>query len=343
MDSYSVIKPALFPDRIRTLREGKTTVPVHVQVVLSDLCNESCNFCSYRMEGGLSKELFGTEETINPNRKMPTDRAMRLMEECARLGVRAIQFTGGGEPTVHPDHLAIFDYAQSLDMRTALVTNGVRLDSLNDAIRSMAWIRVSVDAGSPHTYARTRGVSASMWSKVWANVGRLAGFRGKLGVGFVVTNENYREVAACARLCADHGVDNMRVGAVFSDRGLKYYHVDLAAIRASIEEARALGVPVDIVDLFDRRIGDLDAGRPDDPFCGYQHMTAYVGADQWLYRCCNTAYTTRGRVANLAAMTLGHALEQHGAFDARGCTHCQFMAQNRTIRAAMAVEHSEFV
>jgi Fe-coproporphyrin III synthase len=95
-DLYSQLKPAWHPQALEVLRQGGTPRPIHVQLILSDLCNQDCHFCAYRMSAGLSNELFGTAETHNPNRKIPTPKALEIVEDCAELGVKAIQFTGGG-------------------------------------------------------------------------------------------------------------------------------------------------------------------------------------------------------------------------------------------------------
>ena len=86
---------------------GLPSAPKQVQIILSDLCNQNCNFCAYRMDGYTSNELFvGASDkakygTNNPMRVMAGPRAFALLDECKRLGVLALQFTGGGEPTVH--------------------------------------------------------------------------------------------------------------------------------------------------------------------------------------------------------------------------------------------------
>ena len=350
MDSaYSPLKPVFHVDQLETLRAGRYPVPVHVQLVLSDLCNQDCSFCAYRMSGGLSTELFGTAATHNPNRKMPFEKAMEIVEDCARLGVKAIQFTGGGEPTVHPKHLEVMRFAQVLGMQTGLVTNGVKMDPAHPSIRAMTWVRVSVDAGTAESYAHIRGVSAAMWGRVWGNVKALsAGYEGKLGVGFVVTPANYHELAACARMCEASGVQNMRIGAVFSEMGDGYYGDLVPAIHEAIAKAKAVVSTLEVIDLFDRRMKDLDDGRPTDEFCGYQHFNAYIGADLNVYRCCNTAYTTRGTVASLKNQRLAEFFDNpatgYKGFDARNCTACQFNAQNKAIASLLtAPEHVNFV
>ena len=106
--------------------------PSQVQVVLSDLCQQDCSFCAYRMSGYSSNELFVGDSPLakyghsNPVRFMPVDRALALMDELKAAGVLAVQFTGGGEPTVHAEHQRVFSRALDLGLRSALVSNGVK-------------------------------------------------------------------------------------------------------------------------------------------------------------------------------------------------------------------------
>lgn len=343
---YSQTKAAFHLGSIETLRRGDRPVPVHVQLILSDLCNHDCSFCAYRMSAGLSRELFVTADTHNPNRKIETAKAEEIIRDCASLGVKAIQFTGGGEPTVHRDHERLFSLAQELGMQTGLVTNGVRLKPTAPFL-NMTWVRVSVDAGNPETYASVRRVSEDHWHKVWNNIAALAyEYSGTLGVGFVVTNENWREIPEAARLAKLSGAANMRVGAVFSSEGEAYYVDDLTAIKETIAATKAQldGDGFEVVNLFGRRIGDLVDGAPTDPFCGYQHFTTYIGADLNVYRCCNTAYTKLGTVASLKDQRLTDVLPIRDQFDARGCRACQFNGQNRAIASLIREPtHAAFV
>lgn len=332
---YSQFKPLHHADRIDSLRGGFAPAPVHVQLILSDLCNQDCHFCAYRMSGGLSTELFGTEKTHNPNRKIPTDKALQILDDCAAMGVKAIQFTGGGEPTVHAQHLEIIHYAQSLGLETALVTNGVKLQVNHPAIRALKWLRISVDAGHCDTYCSVRRVTPTHWDKVWENIFALRDFQGHFGVGFVVTNENYEELPIAAIRCAEAGVPYMRIGAVFSAEGMDFYR-DVREIHHYIDVAKGFqSEDFKIVDLFGRRLSDLEDASPDYEFCGYQYFTTYIGADLNVYRCCNTAYTKLGKLANLQNKRLMDTELGRAPFDARNCSFCQFNGQNRAINAML--------
>lgn len=344
-DLYYQAKPVYWLDRLSTLRGGVNPPPVHVKIVLSDLCNQDCGFCAYRMSSGLSNELFPQGGRKNPNRMIPVEKAEEIIDDCAELGVKAIQFTGGGEPTMHPDHLALFARAQAHGISTALVTNGVNVDPTNPAVQAMKWIRVSVDAGSPDTYSKTRRVAARHWDTVWANIEALAkNCSGTVSVGFVVTPDNWNELSLAAGFAKDAGAANIRVGAVFSAEGVGHYGTNLFFIRAEIAAAKEKYSGF-IVDLFDRRIDDLKAGSPTEKLCGYQYLTTYIGGDLGVYRCCNTAYTRAGKVADLHDVRFAHLFGRPvDSFDARSCRYCQFRGQNEVIAATQTMPtHAEFV
>lgn len=342
---YSQAKPLWHQDRLESLRRGIVPPPVHINFIISDLCNQDCSFCAYRMSNGLSHENFVGNSALarigrsNPQRQVPTLKAMEIIDDCAEIGVKAIEFTGGGEPTAHPDHLDLFFYAQMHGIETGLVTNGVKL-SAGAGVRGMQWIRVSVDAGSPETYARVRNTPARHWDMVWDNIATLAArdFKGVLGVGFVVTPDNYREIATCAKLAREAGAHNLRIGAVYSKDGNSYYDgVPMDAVEEQVALAVQEARPgFEVFNLWHRRTGELVHGAPTSPDCWYQHLNVYIGGDLNVYRCCNTAYTTAGKVGSLVNRRFRDVMQMdYHPFDARSCQYCQFRGQNEIIQRAL--------
>lgn len=347
--AYSALKPAWHLDDIRALRKGKHIIPRQVQLILSDLCNHDCSFCSYRRSDGYSSDLFvlkndkGEITNRNPNRKIPTDKVKEIIRDCARVGVQAMQFTGGGEPTVHPDHLELFAYAQDSGLETSLVTNGYLLrPGWEEVFSKMKWIRISVDAGTAKTYASIRGISEKGFARVLNNISSVvknASSSCLVGAGFVVTQDNYSEIVEACKHFKRTGVPYVRLSAMFSREGAGHYSEIYDAIKSSIAEAkdRFEGEEFQIVDLFGNRIGDLEHGPPDYTFCGYQQFNCYIGADLHVYRCCTTAYTPRGIVGDLSDKTFFNWMispetwEAYHNFNAMGCEICQFNDKNEVI------------
>lgn len=347
MNVFSSLKAAWHIERIARLRDGQDIVPTHVQLIISDLCNQDCHFCSYRMSTGFSVEKFPDEHgNKNPKRFIPTAKAKEILDDCAALGVGAIEFTGGGEPTVHKDHLEIIGHAQALGLETGLVTNGVRLKD-HPVFHNLTWLRISLDAGKAETYEAIR--ASKQWPKVIANLKLAASFeKPYVGVGFVVTRENFTEIVEACRIVKQVGIPYVRLSAMFSTEGADYYE----GIRPFIDCARLAVRELEdetfkVVDFFGDRVTDLDQGRPDYKFCGEQQFVLYIGGDQHVYTCCTNAYTTHGDIGDLRQQRFSEWLSKHRRFDfnARSCHHCQFNDKNRVINFMLDPEpsHVDFV
>ncbi len=343
--AYSDLKAAWHLDKIEALRRGEQVVPAQVQLILSDLCNQDCHFCAYRMSNGFSSEQFGEDGNMNPNRKIETLKAIEILEDCASLGVKAIQFTGGGEPTVHPDHLALFEMAQTLGMDTSLVTNGVLFrPGWEQILPKMKWVRVSIDAGSASEYASVRRVRPELYERALGNITSLAREIKKqetdclLGVGYVITRENWSDLYEGVLRIRDTGAANVRLSAMFSKDGISYYDGIYDKIKDAVWKVRSLATPTfSVVDLFGERISDLVQHAPDYSFCGYQQFNAYIGGNLRVYRCCTTSYTKHGEVGDLTNQSFAswfystEKTDAYANFDARTCDICQFNGKNRTI------------
>lgn len=345
---YATSKVLWHQDRVADLRAGRRPRPIMLQMVLSDLCNQDCSFCSYRASNGLSaNELFPVGDVRNPNRKIPTDKALEIVGDAARLGVKSIEWTGGGEPTVHPDHAEIFQYAQKCGIEGGLITNGVKLDPEIVPIAGMTWIRVSIDAGDAETYSQVRRVSPTHWSKVWQNIDALVdGYEGSLSVSFVATPDNFHTLEHLARHCKDRGVPSLRVTGLHTNGPDPYEgHGSEMSVEVYELAARLNDKTFRLHNGLGDRIEIEQAGAPTHPLCAYQYLKVYIGADLNVYRCCHTAYTQRGLVGSLADRRLLDLREMaFEPFDARGCRTCHWRKQNDLLNDVIdEPTHSAFI
>jgi len=361
---YSELKPTWWLAREGELPEG----PKQVQFILSDLCNQSCSFCAYRMDGYTSNELFmGASDPAkyghnNPVRMVPTERALQLLDEFKSAGALGVQFTGGGEPTVHKHHEDIFEKTLHLGMRASLVSNGLKWSKRlrTEILPNFSWVRVSIDAGNRETYALIRKTNPMNWDHVWRNVEELAASIKKnksqcvLGLGFVVTPYNWEEIPDFVRKAARSGADNVRLSAMFSGDGEKPFEDIYDKITVVIHDTQKSysRENFSIHDNFGSRLSDLEQHSPDYEFCGYQHYTTYVGGDLQVYRCCVYSYNKRGLVegGDLSKNRFDDFWASEGRtkdmveFDARGCQRCQFNEKNRAINYLLQIDppHKEF-
>jgi len=381
-DAYSPHKAVRHLDVVQAVRGGRPARPAHVQIILSDACNQACNFCAYRdpsytsstlfyevdainVKRGLRRDTAHPERNYNPSRMIPWPKVQEILDDCAAMGVSGVQFTGGGEPTVHPRWMDAIRYAHSRGLATSLVTNGVNVDRDGgaDVVATMAWLRFSVDAGDAATYTATRNCPDSHWDRVWANVAETAqaarrhrqayGHGAVVGVGYVVTPDNWRGIHDAVWLAREAGADNIRISARFSadDERLFADCHEAAAVHARAAESLQTEA-FRVYNRFGEKLDDLRQKAPDYPRCGYQHFTTYIGADLNLYRCCVYAYHPTGLYGSIKERRFRDAWMDEGRargmadFDTAKCERCQFNGINRFLNYALRADdpaHSAFV
>lgn len=361
--AYSPLKILYHSKTLSKIKKGEHVAPTHVQLVISDYCNQDCGFCAYRMSGYSSNVLFGNPDTngrTNPLRMIGFDKCLEILDDCKQLGVKAVQFTGGGEPTVHPDHVNVFSSCLDKGMDMALVTNGVRmLEKLINVLMRSAWVRISIDAGTSKTYGSLRRVNEHSFNVVIKNIEALVKEKRKtnseyptIGVGFVVCKENWQEVLQCSKLAKELGVDNVRISAVFQIDGAEYFDSWYEECYNLCKEAESLtDNRFKVFNNFANRVDDLTQQSPDYSFCGIQRMQTYIGADLNVYRCCVLAYNPRGKLGSIKDARLfdlwnsEEIKEKFNSFDAKGCPQCMYNDKNRAILQGVSEpdRHANFI
>ena len=156
-------------------------VPITVEIDISNKCSHKCPLCVGRRFSNSKDEqlypVFGDGEEI------PLHRALDYISQIAHAGVKALIFTGGGEPTVHADFDKIINEANKLNLDVGLITHGGLLHTKNikTLVKNCTWIRVSIDAANPNEYRITHGRETREWERVWDNVKKLSSISRSLG------------------------------------------------------------------------------------------------------------------------------------------------------------------
>lgn len=344
---YSALKILHHPDRVDALRKGEHPVLTRVQVIPTNRCNQHCRFCAYRAPDTMSSETFYEPDEIT------TPDLLAIIDDCARLRVKAVEITGGGEPTLHPGFGDMCARLRHWNIDYAVVTNGTS-DRYRDDLLDAQWVRFSIDASTPETYAEVRHSSPAAFYQVRRRLAELCQSRdGKplvIGASFVVTADNWQEVYDAARNAKEDGVDNFRIAAMFQYGGAEYFKPFYEGASQLCRAAEHLADNrFAVYNLFEDRISDLAMGRPTVDRCGYQHVATYVGADYNVYRCCTTSYTKRGLIGSIRSQSLydlwHNSYRTLADFNAKNCLHCMYHRQNDILAAIVAESpmHGNFV
>jgi MoaA/NifB/PqqE/SkfB family radical SAM enzyme len=121
--------------------------PVTAQIDLTNSCNLKCSFCQVHKKRDRKTHI-------------DFDLMQHMLEELKSIGgCKGIQYTGGGEPTVHPRFEDIVRITNSLGFKIGMTTNGVNIKNLPMELLSMfEWVRVSLNS-SRQMYKEIHGVN----------------------------------------------------------------------------------------------------------------------------------------------------------------------------------------
>ena len=292
-------KLALHPREVAGwLERGRTDAPLYTELELTTRCNHGCVFC-------------GVEHIVNRRDDViDTALARDALDQLARLGNRAVMFSGHGEPLLHPDAVAIIRHGAAVTS-ASLTTNGSRLDAARvELIDGLRWMRFSVNGYDSRSYAAVHGATAGTFDQVMANIEgavrrkRDRGLEVTLGTQLVLIDENAAGVVGLARTLKRLGVDYFSVKPwsrhPMNDRSLE---VDYERYLGLAEPLRALGDETFKVSF---RAGAMaSVGRPKAyGRCHGTHFLGYVSASGEVWECNVFADDPRFRLGSLAEESL---------------------------------------
>lgn len=190
--------------RVAKWLAGDRKGPYKLQLNPTNRCNLACEFCWLR-----------DFEEIDYEQEVAASRTLELVTEAAELGVKELEITGGGEPSMRPDLLRkLILKTKREGLNGSLITNGTRLNkNLLTAIVSSGWdtVIVSLDGATGETHDQLRG-SKGAFRRTLENLSRLASLSGdkiQLCVHFVLCRQNYDELEEMVRLIDEVNADNL--------------------------------------------------------------------------------------------------------------------------------------
>lgn len=292
---YSKYKIFHFKDKMDSLpkENEKITAPIHIRIKPTNVCNHACWYCSYQ-----SLDDIQLGKDMNLRDTIPKEKMDEIIDDCIDMGVKAITFSGGGEPFLYPHFLETLKKLSTSSIKFASLTNGSRLDGEAAEIfaKHGTWVRISIDGWDDESYAEYRNTKPGEFTKVVENMRNFAKIDGRtcnLGISFIVDNKNYKEIYNFSKLMKDIGVDSIKIApCVIGNDGVENnkYHKPI------YEEAKRLSVKVkeeledDSFEVFDSYHLLEDKFDKDYGWCPYVQINPVIGADMNVYTCHDKAY-----------------------------------------------------
>jgi hypothetical protein len=122
-------------DRLHEIQHGKFFRPITLQLAPTELCDSDCVFCSVQ---------------ARPKGKIPWDVLEQGCRDFIALGIKSVELTGGGNPTLYRDgsHTIndVIEIFTSEGVEVGIITNSENLKRhLNDDTMALVkWVRVSL-------------------------------------------------------------------------------------------------------------------------------------------------------------------------------------------------------
>ena len=190
-----------------------TQIPRDIIFDFDYTCNFKCPSCRTEMIN------WNNDHLRRPINDQIVERIKHLIIDKIEAQPISIRWAGG-EPFLSEPYLEIFDYiikSGKTNIQNIIQTNGSYLNSkvVQNLLPYIAELRISFDAASAETYAKTR-VNGN-WAKLLDNVRYITKLTKELNVStkisadFVVQLDNYKEIPAFVELCTELGIDNINL------------------------------------------------------------------------------------------------------------------------------------
>ena len=133
MNPYSITsnEAKLFKhlDSLKSFQNGKAA-PVMLLVSPTNKCNQNCIHCCF---GNRDKSLSLSYEYIT-----------KVIYQFKKLGIKSIEYTGGGEPTLHENINDIIDYCEYIGLKQGMNSNCIDIHDIG-SLNKLDWIRIALN------------------------------------------------------------------------------------------------------------------------------------------------------------------------------------------------------
>lgn len=255
-------------DRLAEIKAGLHPAPVNVEIDLSNRCNLACKGCHMAY--------------THDNALMDTDLAIDIVKQLKAAGVRSVTWSGGGEPTFHPDIIKIIE---ACELDQGIYTNGTHLSyELIDVLkRKMKWVYISLDRNTRESFLEYKGVDKFPRAVAGAQLLVKAAGNATIGIGYLLDSTNYKRIADMTALALH------KIGADYVQfRPLVVPGADRSWVKDALPLLDSATGKV-IVDK-DRFIRYADWDGHGYELCYWTQIQTVITPEGKVWACCNRRY-----------------------------------------------------
>lgn len=131
--------------------KGKKVAPLLINIGATKMCNANCIYC------------YGTFQGKDQRSSIDRKPLLKLFKDAPKLGVKAIEIIGDGEPTLNPHIYDAMNLGKKGGLDMAFSTNGVLLNTdekIDCVLRNCTWMRFNLSAGTSEGYRKIHRIPA---------------------------------------------------------------------------------------------------------------------------------------------------------------------------------------
>lgn len=337
---YDVSKIACHPQKLQEFKEGEISAPLYVRIKPTNRCNHSCIYCSYAPGNDCP-----VSETINMKDEIPKEKILEILEDFQDIGVKAITYSGGGEPLIYPAIIEVMKKTLDFGIDLSIITNGQKLnEGRADLLANAKWVRVSASESDAASFQEVRRRPQSWFYDLSENLYHFSKKKNsscELGINFVVHKGNFQKIFSSARHFKELGVNHIKITPAYSFDFETYHSQIKESSLEQISRARQDLSSGDFV-VYDTYENDFNLTGRDKrtyPKCFIMQTVPVIGADSVVYFCHDKTYTHSGIIGEIKRTSFKElwfserAKKTFSSFDPTiGCRHhCTYDARNLLI------------
>jgi MoaA/NifB/PqqE/SkfB family radical SAM enzyme len=292
MNLFSGSKLLHHLSRLEQWQKTALSQPILLEIDMTSLCDHKCSRCVCRF--------------ARNSDSLSLDDVASILKQSVNLGIKAILFTGGGEPLLNKYTINAMEIAKKeFGLDVGLITNGGLINKVTakKIVELCGWCRISLDASNANLYTLAHGVNEIYWNKVIFGLKQLVAQKREInsdttiGIGYLV-DEHSRlasEIEQAIQIGVELNVDYLQ---------FRPYRDTKTDIRPMVTEVLKKYADIETqVICSESRFAAINLPRSYS-VCRAPNFSMVIGADFQVYVCCDTKYKPDAWIGNLREQTL---------------------------------------
>lgn len=349
---YSQLKIFHHQEILNRLKSCERCNPLYIRIKPTNKCNHNCNYCHYR-------NAYLDLDEYNPADEIPHGKMMEIISDMSEMGVKAVTFTGGGEPLLYPYIEESMEKILEASIDLSIITNGSMLKGKKAELLTRAkWVRISTESMDDATYCRIRGIKEHSFENLCSNIKEFAMIKQdncELGINVVIGKDNYHEIRQIAELMKSLGVNHVKFAPLITNNTWEYHKSFMEKVISDLQdmEKKMNDERFKIIDLYTGDFENSVIFERQYNKCFRKEFACVIAANSKVYLCQDKAYLSDGVVCDLSHESFKEGWYSEKVsnmfkeFDAaKMCRqHCVYDSRNELIGAFlnMDLNHVNFV